>query len=92
VWRLKARRTGTDVYIWDHRGGILAIFPKIAERATLRAAALPEASSKMLAIGRALMTNPRMLIPTSHEGPPPLRPRRDRLGDEGMKASGMAIR
>lgn len=38
------------------------LFPRLAERRTQRAASLSGGEQQMLAIGRALMTNPRMLI------------------------------
>ncbi|MDZ7710200.1 MAG: ABC transporter ATP-binding protein [Roseovarius sp.] len=39
-----------------------ALFPRLAERAAQRAASLSGGEQQMLAIGRALMTNPRLLI------------------------------
>ena len=39
-----------------------ALFPRLAERAGQRAASLSGGEQQMLAIGRALMTNPRLLI------------------------------
>ena len=41
---------------------IQALFPRLAERAGQRAASLSGGEQQMLAIGRALMTNPRLLI------------------------------
>lgn len=38
------------------------LFPRLAERAQQRAASLSGGEQQMLAIGRALMTNPRLLI------------------------------
>ncbi len=38
------------------------LFPRLAERRTQRAASLSGGEQQMLAIGRALMTNPRLLI------------------------------
>lgn len=39
-----------------------ALFPRLEERATQRASSLSGGEQQMLAIGRALMTNPRLLI------------------------------
>ena len=39
-----------------------AFFPRLAERETQRAATLSGGEQQMLAIGRALMTNPRLLV------------------------------
>ncbi len=41
---------------------IHALFPRLAERAGQRAATLSGGEQQMLAIGRALMTNPRLLV------------------------------
>jgi branched-chain amino acid transport system ATP-binding protein len=41
---------------------VLAIFPRLAQRATNRGDQLSGGEQQMLAIGRALMTNPRLLI------------------------------
>ena len=46
---------------WD-RARVEALFPRLAERATQRAATLSGGEQQMLVIGRALMTNPRLLI------------------------------
>jgi branched-chain amino acid transport system ATP-binding protein len=42
--------------------GINALFPRLAERAGQRAGTLSGGEQQMLAIGRALMTNPKLLI------------------------------
>ena len=42
--------------------GIEALFPRLAERAGQMAATLSGGEQQMLAIGRALMTNPRLLV------------------------------
>jgi branched-chain amino acid transport system ATP-binding protein len=41
---------------------VTALFPRLGERLTQRAASLSGGEQQMLAIGRALMTNPRLLI------------------------------
>lgn len=41
---------------------VTALFPRLGERANQRAASLSGGEQQMLAIGRALMTNPRLLI------------------------------
>ncbi len=46
---------------WD-QARIEALFPRLAERRRQRAATLSGGEQQMLAIGRALMTNPRLLI------------------------------
>ena len=46
---------------WD-MARIGALFPRLAERQGQRAATLSGGEQQMLAIGRALMTNPRLLI------------------------------
>ncbi|GAA6178875.1 ABC transporter ATP-binding protein [Shimia sp. NS0008-38b] len=46
---------------WDF-GAVCALFPRLAERRDQAAASLSGGEQQMLAIGRALMTNPRLLI------------------------------
>ncbi|SOH95029.1 branched-chain amino acid transport system ATP-binding protein [Monaibacterium marinum] len=46
---------------WD-QARVAALFPRLAERAGQSAATLSGGEQQMLAIGRALMTNPRLLI------------------------------
>ena len=46
---------------WD-RARVERLFPRLAERRGQRAATLSGGEQQMLAIGRALMTNPRLLI------------------------------
>jgi len=46
---------------WD-RGAVENLFPRLAERAGQMAATLSGGEQQMLAIGRALMTNPKLLI------------------------------
>ena len=46
---------------WD-MSRVTALFPRLAERKDQRAASLSGGEQQILAIGRALMTNPRLLI------------------------------
>ena len=46
---------------WDF-AKVAALFPRLAERRHQKAASLSGGEQQMLAIGRALMTNPRLLI------------------------------
>ncbi len=46
---------------WD-QGRVNALFPRLAERCDQSASSLSGGEQQMLAIGRALMTNPRLLI------------------------------
>jgi branched-chain amino acid transport system ATP-binding protein len=46
---------------WDFEA-VSKLFPRLAERRDQRAASLSGGEQQMLAIGRALMTNPRLLI------------------------------
>lgn len=46
---------------WDF-ASVTRLFPRLAEREQQRAASLSGGEQQMLAIGRALMTNPRLLI------------------------------
>jgi branched-chain amino acid transport system ATP-binding protein len=43
-------------------GRVTALFPRLGERLSQRAASLSGGEQQMLAIGRALMTNPRLLL------------------------------
>ena len=53
--RGRARRVG-------NRGRVFAIFPRLAERQSQRAGTLSGGEQQMLAIGRGLMAEPRLLI------------------------------
>jgi branched-chain amino acid transport system ATP-binding protein len=46
----------------DNRGRVFAIFPRLAERQGQRAGTLSGGEQQMLAIGRGLMAEPRLLI------------------------------
>lgn len=71
---------------------IYALFPRLAERASQRGGTLSGGEQQMLAIGRALMTNPKLLIlDEATEGLAPL------IRDEiwhciaGLKSEGQSI-
>jgi branched-chain amino acid transport system ATP-binding protein len=53
------RRDGTDSWTLEK---VEAMFPKLAERAATMGRQLSGGEQQMLAIGRALMTNPRLII------------------------------
>jgi branched-chain amino acid transport system ATP-binding protein len=53
------RHGGPDPWSLDR---VYALFPKLAERSRMLGATLSGGEQQMLAIGRALMTNPRLLI------------------------------
>ena len=56
-----AANRGTAGAAWGY-SDILALFPNLAERANTYGSRLSGGEQQMLAIGRALMTNPRLLI------------------------------
>jgi len=71
---------------------VFALFPQLAERRTHFGSQLSGGEQQMLAIGRALMTNPRMLIlDEATEGLAPLVRIEIYRAIEGLKASGLAI-
>jgi branched-chain amino acid transport system ATP-binding protein len=55
------RRRDADAPNWD-LARVYGLFPRLAERATNLGSQLSGGEQQMLAIGRALMTNPRLLI------------------------------
>ncbi len=85
-----ANRTGTaDPWTLDK---VFALFPRLAERTGGMANLLSGGEQQMLAIGRALMTNPRLLIlDEATEGLAPLI--RDEIWRclESLRASGQSI-
>jgi branched-chain amino acid transport system ATP-binding protein len=71
---------------------VLALFPRLRERAESGAGRLSGGEQQMLAIGRALMTNPDLLLmdePT--EGLAPLLVREVGRSIAGLKAQGLSI-
>jgi len=59
---LMAARSGTDGQIlWTYQR-VLETFPRLAQRQSLGGQQLSGGEQQMLAIGRALMTNPRLII------------------------------
>src|SRR5213076_1594626 len=71
---------------------VFALFPQLAERSGHFGSQLSGGEQQMLAIGRALMTNPRMLIlDEATEGLAPLVRIEIYRAIEGLKASGLAI-
>jgi branched-chain amino acid transport system ATP-binding protein len=71
---------------------MLELFPRLRERRRSRAGQLSGGEQQMLAIGRALMTNPELLLmdePT--EGLAPLLVREVGRAIEGLKARGLSI-
>jgi branched-chain amino acid transport system ATP-binding protein len=73
-------------------GKVYALFPRLAERAASMGNQLSGGEQQMLAIGRALMTNPRLLIlDEATEGLAPLIRAEIWRCLENLKASGLAI-
>jgi branched-chain amino acid transport system ATP-binding protein len=83
------RGSATDPWTLDK---VCGLFPRLAERATSMANLLSGGEQQMLAIGRALMTNPRLLIlDEATEGLAPLI--RDEIWRclESLRAAGQSI-
>ena len=85
-----ANRSGrADPWTLDR---IFTLFPQLAERCASFGSQLSGGEQQMLAIGRALMTNPRMLIlDEATEGLAPLVCIEIYRAIESLKASGLAI-
>ena len=83
------RRRIPDPWTLDR---VLALFPKLAERQRSMGSQLSGGEQQMLAIGRALMTNPRLLIlDEATEGLAPLIRAEIWRCIEALKAAGQAI-
>ena len=71
---------------------VYALFPRLEERARQRASTLSGGEQQMLAIGRALMTNPRLLVlDEATEGLAPLIRAEIWRCIEALKAEGLSI-
>ncbi len=76
---------------WD-MAAVTRLFPRLAERLGQRAGTLSGGEQQMLAIGRALMTNPRLLIlDEATEGLAPVVRREIWAAVAALKAEGLAI-
>ena len=85
------RRPGHGLEAWSTER-VFDFFPRLAERSRSMASSLSGGEQQMLAIGRALMTNPSLLImdePSEGLAPSVLDVIQDRL--EGLRASGLSI-
>jgi branched-chain amino acid transport system ATP-binding protein len=72
--------------------GVLALFPQLRERLSRAGSLLSGGEQQMLAIGRALLTNPRLLIlDEATEGLAPLLRREIWRALERLKAQGQSI-
>ncbi|MGR3722197.1 ABC transporter ATP-binding protein [Abyssibius alkaniclasticus] len=76
---------------WDY-AKVVALFPRLGERRDQRADTLSGGEQQMLAIGRALMTNPRLLIlDEATEGLAPVIRQEIWAAIRALKAEGLAI-
>ena len=76
---------------WD-RARVEALFPRLAERRRQSARTLSGGEQQMLAIGRALMTNPRILIlDEATEGLAPVIRQEIWAAVHALKAAGLAL-
>ena len=76
---------------WD-QARVEALFPRLAERRGQSAATLSGGEQQMLAIGRALMTNPRlMLLDEATEGLAPVVRAEIWAAIEALKTTGMSM-
>ncbi len=76
---------------WDIKR-VIALFPRLGERLGQSASTLSGGEQQMLAIGRALMTNPRLLIlDEATEGLAPVVRQEIWAGIRALKAEGLSI-
>jgi len=76
---------------WDYRKTV-GLFPRLAERSKQLAATLSGGEQQMLAIGRALMTNPKLLIlDEATEGLAPVIRQEIWLAIEKLMSEGLSI-
>lgn len=86
-----AARGATDEGAWNLER-VLKFFPRLGDRINSRGRNLSGGEQQMLAIGRALMINPRLLLMDEpSEGLAPIVLRDIREGLQGLKGSGLAI-
>ena len=85
------RMLGSEVGPWN-RDAVYELFPRLAERKSSGALQLSGGEQQMLAIGRALMTNPRLLIlDEATEGLAPLIRAEIYRAIQRLKAAGLSI-
>ena len=60
-FRLVPRPSGSERWAWTPQR-VYELFPRLAERRKLRASALSGGEQQMLAVGRALLTGPELLV------------------------------
>ncbi|MEM7189134.1 MAG: ABC transporter ATP-binding protein [Pseudomonadota bacterium] len=88
---IAAARTTPWSWQWD-LGTVTNLFPRLAERSAQKANSLSGGEQQMLAIGRALMTNPRLLIlDEATEGLAPTVRAEIWSAVRSLKASGLSI-
>lgn len=88
---IPARRVGPEEQPWTVER-VFDFFPRLAERERSYARTLSGGEQQMLAIGRALMTNPRLLVmdePSEGLAPAVLRVIRDRLQE--LRGLGLSV-
>ena len=93
VWEnlIAAARPAKSGESWDWTK-VTALFPRLAERRDQTAATLSGGEQQMLAIGRALMTNPRLLIlDEATEGLAPVIRQEIWAALRSLKAAGQSI-